>query len=161
MLMKKNVKNGVKSQIISWQNPVKIAQIISQNYQENWVFLYSALHQEKSNSKSYIALFEKQKYSGNDFKKLQEIIEKSDNEMWFGGLSYEVANQFEQLPKTTKSFIEMEEIFFSNFELIELKVFIVSFCYSKRNCISMWSHFVGFLRRHYAVINSVTNGPSP
>ena len=111
-------KMTLNKEQIFWQNSLKIAQIISQNYQENWVFLYSALHQEKTNSKSYIALFENQKYCGNDFKKLQEIIEKSDKEMWFGGLSYEVANQFEQLPKTSKSFIEIEEIFFSKFELI-------------------------------------------
>ena len=78
MLTKKNAKNGIKSQKISWQNPLKIAQKIAQNYQENWVFLYSALNEEKSNSKSYIALFENQKYCGNDFKKLQEIIEKTD-----------------------------------------------------------------------------------
>jgi para-aminobenzoate synthetase component 1 len=118
MLMKKNVKNNLQSKKISWQNPLKIAQIISQNYQENWTFLYSALHQEKNNSKSYIALFESQKYCGNDFKKLQEIVENSDDEMWFGGLSYEVANQFEYLPKTTPSFIDIDEIFFSKFELI-------------------------------------------
>ena len=103
---------------ISWQNPLKIAQKISQNYQENWVFLYSALHQEKKNSKSYIGLFENQQYCGNDFKELQKIIEKSGEEIWFGGLSYELANQFEDLPKIAKSFIEIEEIFFSKFELI-------------------------------------------
>jgi anthranilate/para-aminobenzoate synthase component I len=38
--------------------------------------------------------------------------------MWFGGLSYEVANQFENLPKTTKSFIDIEQIFFSKFDLV-------------------------------------------
>jgi para-aminobenzoate synthetase component 1 len=38
--------------------------------------------------------------------------------MWFGGLSYEVANQFEDLPKTAKSFIDIEQIFFSKFNLI-------------------------------------------
>ena len=118
MLVKKIVKNDIKFKKISWQNPLKIAKIISQNYQENWTFLYSALHQEKNNSKSYIALFESQKYSGNDFKKLQEIIENTDGEMWFGGLNYEVANQFEHLPKTAKSFIDINEIFFSKFELI-------------------------------------------
>jgi para-aminobenzoate synthetase component 1 len=118
MLVKKIVKNDIKFKKISWQNPLKIAKIISQNYQENWTFLYSALHQEKNNSKSYIALFESQKYSGNDFKKLQEIIENTDGEMWFGGLNYEVANQFEHLPKTAKSFIDIDEIFFSKFELI-------------------------------------------
>ena len=118
MLVKEIVKNDIKFKKISWQNPLKIAKIISQNYQENWTFLYSALHQEKNNSKSYIALFENQQYSGNDFKELQRIIEKSGREMWFGGLSYELANQFEYLPKTAKSFIEIEEIFFSKFELI-------------------------------------------
>ena len=118
MLRKKFLKEIKKSKKISWQNPLKIAEKISQNYQENWVFLYSALHQEKNNSKSYIALFENQQYSGNDFKELQRIIEKSGREMWFGGLSYELANQFEYLPKTAKSFIEIEEIFFSKFELI-------------------------------------------
>ena len=44
----------MKSQKIIWQDPLKIAQKISQNHQENWVFLYSALHQEKPNSKSYM-----------------------------------------------------------------------------------------------------------
>ena len=33
-------------------------------------------------------------------------------------MSYELANQFEDLPKIAKSFIEIEEIFFSKFELI-------------------------------------------
>jgi para-aminobenzoate synthetase component I len=115
---KKFLKEIKKSKKISWQNPLKIAQKISQNYQENWVFLYSALHQEKKNSKSFIALFENQQYCGNDFKELQKIIEKSGEEIWFGGLSYELANQFEDLPKIAKSFIEIEEIFFSKFELI-------------------------------------------
>ena len=49
MLVKKIVKNDIKFKKISWQNPLKIAKIISQNYQENWTFLYSALHQEKNN----------------------------------------------------------------------------------------------------------------
>lgn len=118
MLVKKIVKNDIKFKKISWHNPLKIAKIISQNYQENWTFLYSALHHEKSNSKSYIALFENQQYSGNDFKELQKIIENTDGEIWFGGLSYELSHQFEELPKTAKSFIDIEEIFFSKFELI-------------------------------------------
>jgi para-aminobenzoate synthetase component 1 len=113
-----NFDKKIKSQKIKWQKPLQIAQKISQNYQKNWVFLYSALHQEKPNSKSYIALFESEKYCGNDFEKLQEIIENNNEEMWFGGLSYEVANQFEDLPKTAKSFIDIEQIFFSKFNLI-------------------------------------------
>ena len=56
------LKDVMKRHKISWQNPLEIAHKISQNYQENWVFLYSALHQEKPNSKSYIAIFENQKY---------------------------------------------------------------------------------------------------
>ena len=134
MLVKKIVKNDIKFKKISWQNPLKIAKIISQNYQENWTFLYSALHQEKNNSKSYIALFESQKYSGNDFKKLQEIIENTDGEMWFGGLNYEVANQFEHLPKTAKSFIDINEIFFSKFELI------LEFNHDKQQLIAIYKN---------------------
>ncbi len=108
----------MKRQKIAWQNPLEIAHKISQNYQENWVFLYSALHQEKPNSKSYIALFENQKYRGNNFEELQKIIKNDVKEIWFGGLSYEVANQFENLPKTPQSFIDIENIFFSKFDLI-------------------------------------------
>lgn len=115
---KKNSKETIKYQKIAWQNPLEIAQKISQNYHENWVFLYSALNKKKANSKSYIALFENQKYCGNDFAKLQEIIENNDKEIWFGSLSYEVASQFENLPKTTKSSIDIEQIFFSKFDLV-------------------------------------------
>ena len=108
----------MKRQKISWQNPLEIAHKISQNYQKNCVFLYSALHQEKPNSKSYIAIFENQKYRGSDFEELQKIIKKDVNQIWFGGLSYELSSQFENLPKTSKSFIDIEQIFFSKFDLI-------------------------------------------
>ena len=118
MLQKEIAKEPKKISKISWQNPLKIAKKISQNYQENWVFLYSGLHSEKVNSKSYIALFENQKYRGSDFNKLQEIIENSGEEMWFGGMTYELSHRFEDFSKNQKSFIETEEIFFSKFDLI-------------------------------------------
>jgi len=129
--MLKDVKRRHK---ISWQNPLEIAHKISQNYQENWVFLYSALHQEKPNSKSYIAIFESQKYRGSDFKELQKIIKKDVNQMWFGGLSYELSSQFENLPKTSKSFIDIEKIFFSKFDLI------LEFNHSKQQLLAIYNN---------------------
>jgi para-aminobenzoate synthetase component 1 len=127
-------KDVMKRHKISWQNPLEIAHKISQNYQENWVFLYSALHQEKPNSKSYIAIFESQKYRGSDFKELQKIIKKDVNQMWFGGLSYELSSQFENLPKTSKSFIDIEKIFFSKFDLI------LEFNHSKQQLLAIYNN---------------------
>ena len=124
----------MKRHKISWQSPLEIAHKISQNYQENWVFLYSALHQEKPNSKSYIAIFENQKYRGSDFKELQKIIKKDVNQMWFGGLSYELSSQFENLPKTSKSFIDIEKIFFSKFDLI------LEFNHSKQQLLAIYNN---------------------
>ena len=127
-------KDVMKRHKISWQNPLEIAHKISQNYQENWVFLYSALHQEKPNSKSYIAIFENQKYRGSDFEELQKIIKKDVKQMWFGGLSYELSSQFENLPKTSKSFIDIEKIFFSKFDLI------LEFNHSKQQLLAIYNN---------------------
>ena len=127
-------RDVMKRHKISWQNPLEIAHKISQNYQENWVFLYSALHQEKPNSKSYIAIFESQKYRGSDFEELQKIIKKDVNQMWFGGLSYELSSQFENLPKTSKSFIDIEKIFFSKFDLI------LEFNHSKQQLLAIYNN---------------------
>jgi hypothetical protein len=37
---KKNLKETIKYQKIAWQNPLEIAQKVSQNYHKNWVFLF-------------------------------------------------------------------------------------------------------------------------
>ena len=45
-------------QKLSWIEPLDLAQKIANNYsQESWVFLYSGLHDEIKNSRSFIALF--------------------------------------------------------------------------------------------------------
>ena len=154
MLRKKNAQEIKKSSKIPWQNPLKIAQKISQNYQENWVFLYSGLHKENAKSKSYIALFENQKYCGNDFNKLQKIIENSDGEMWFGSLSYEVAHQFEDLPKSTESYIEIDNIFFSKFDLV------LEFNHDNKQLTAIYKNKI-FLEKllKYKFINQIYQSP--
>jgi para-aminobenzoate synthetase component 1 len=103
---------------LSWQDPLNLAKIISQNYiQEDWIFLYSALHKQSKNSTSYIGLFPKKKIICEDFLAIQNQI-KDNQEKWFGYLSYEVAQQFEKLSKTKKSLINLPKIYLINFSLL-------------------------------------------
>ena len=102
---------------IKWQEPLEFAQRISGNYDKNWVFLYSGLSEKIKKSVSIIALFEKEKIVGNDFLEAEKII-KSANKKWFGYLSYELGQDFEKLPKTKKSIIDLPKIYLINFALI-------------------------------------------
>ncbi len=102
---------------IKWQEPLEFAQRISGNYDKNWVFLYSGLSEKIKKSVSIIALFEKEKIVGNDFLEAEKII-KSDNKKWLGYLSYELGQDFEKLPKTKKSIIDLPKIYLMNFALI-------------------------------------------
>jgi len=103
---------------LPWVDPLKLAEIISQNHKEDsWAFLYSGLSNEVKNSRSYIALFANQTICDNDFFAAQKIIKNSDKK-WFGYFSYEVAHDFEKLPKTKKSFINLPKIWLINFDLI-------------------------------------------
>lgn len=103
---------------IAWIEPLKFAEIVSANYgEEDWILLYSGLHEQNKNSSSYIALFPKKKIVQSDFVKAKKVIEKSE-EKWFGYLSYEVGNQFEKALKTKKSFIDLPEIYLVNFSVV-------------------------------------------
>jgi para-aminobenzoate synthetase component 1 len=116
-MQKKNLK---------WLEPLELAQRISHNYQEkNWVFLYSALHKKIKNSRSYIALFAKDEIVSDDFSKIEKKIK--NDEKWLGYLSYELVQDFEKLPKTKKSFIDLAKIHLINFSLI------LEFDHSKRS----------------------------
>lgn len=107
-----------KKQTLPWQNPLDFAKKISENYgDESWIFLYSALGAKIKNSVSYIALFPQKKIVTDDFFAAEKTIKNSD-EKWFGYLSYEVAEAFEKLPKTKKSFVNLPKIFLINFALI-------------------------------------------
>ncbi len=117
-MQKKIQKKMQKKQILPWQNPLDFAKKISENYgDESWIFLYSALSDKIKNSFSYIALFPQKKIVTDDFFAAEKIIKNSD-EKWFGYLSYEVAEAFEKLPKTKKSFVNLPKIFLINFALV-------------------------------------------
>ncbi len=102
------------SKEINWFEPLTFAKKIADNYREkSWAFLYSGLNNEVKNSKSYIALFPKDELISDDFSKI-----KTSKEKWFGYLSYELGRQFEKLPKTKKSYINLPKIWLINYSLI-------------------------------------------
>lgn len=111
----------IKKQV-PWLDPLDLANKISHNYLDNWFFLYSATHQQNKNSKSYIAIFENNKYKGEDFNEFLKIFsEEKFNKMWFGGLNYETASQFDNYQKNfykNKYTAKTPNIFFSNFSLV-------------------------------------------
>jgi len=102
---------------ISWQNPCELAQKIAANYDKSWIFLYSGLNDKIKNSTSSIALFPCEKIICDNFSAAEKILKNSDKK-WFGYLSYEVGQDFEKLPKTKKSFINLPKIYLINFALV-------------------------------------------
>jgi anthranilate/para-aminobenzoate synthase component I len=103
---------------LRFTDPLKFAEKISANYgAKKWVFLYSALSDDVKNSSSFIALFPQEEIICDSFSKAQKHISKS-NKKWFGYLSYEVGGEFEKLPKTKKSFINLPKIQLMNFALV-------------------------------------------
>ncbi len=103
---------------LPWQNPLNFAQKIADNYHvEDWILLYSGLNNEIKNSSSYIAVFPKEKIIADDFLTAEKILRR-DSKKWFGYLSYELATDFEKLPPTKKSFINLPKIYLLNFSLI-------------------------------------------
>ena len=102
---------------LDWQEPLNFAQKISDNYAADWIFLYSALNEKTKKSTSTIALFGEEKIICEEFDKAEKII-KNSRQKWFGYLSYELGQDFEKLPKTAKSFIDLPKIFLINFSLI-------------------------------------------
>ncbi|MFM8185484.1 MAG: hypothetical protein ACKN9I_00985, partial [Alphaproteobacteria bacterium] len=97
---------------IHWQDPAIFAKKIAENYQGNWVFLYSALANIKKNSKSYIALFEEDRFCGEDFENLVKKITKNEKDWWFGGINYEAGEQFENIFNQQKSIVNFPNFFF-------------------------------------------------
>lgn len=103
---------------LKYIEPLKLAEIIADNYGEkNWVFLYSALNVDVKNSSSFIAVFPCEEIISDDFSAVKKTVLGSKKK-WFGYLSYEVARQFEKLPKTKKSFIDLPQICLMNFSVI-------------------------------------------
>lgn len=103
---------------LTWQNPLDFAQNIAANYgDESWIFLYSGLSDKIKKSVSQIALFPREKIICDDFATAEKIIKNSDKK-WFGYLAYEVGCEFEKIPKTEKSFVDLPKIWLMDFEVI-------------------------------------------
>jgi para-aminobenzoate synthetase component 1 len=102
---------------LRWQNPLKFAGKIAENYTDDWVFLYSGLSKSITDSKSYIAVFPQNKISGDDFSLIKNLS-LDQNARYFGYFSYELAHNFEELPVTKKSFIALPQIYLVDFAVI-------------------------------------------
>ena len=103
---------------IQWQDPLVFAQKIAENYQENWVFLYSGLANFKKNSKSYIALFEDDRFYGNNFEDLVKKFAQEEKNCWFGCINYEAGEQFENIFNQQQSIVNFANFFFLKFKII-------------------------------------------
>lgn len=103
---------------IQWQDPLVFAQKIAENYQENWVFLYSGLANLKKNSKSYIALFEDGRFYGDNFEDLVKKFTQEEKNWWFGGINYEAGEQFENIFNQQQSIVNFANFFFLKFKII-------------------------------------------
>lgn len=103
---------------LTWQNPLELAQKIAQNYEKDWIFLYSA-NEKEEHSLSYIAIFPKNEVKTDNFDDFEQFLQQNRNSFAnFGYISYEIAQKFEKLPKTQPSFIDLPQIHFINFGLV-------------------------------------------
>ena len=107
--------NAIK---IPWQDPLVFAEKIAKNYHENWIFLYSALANFKKNSKSYIALFEDDRFYGDNFEDLVKKFTQEENNCWFGGINYEAGERFENIFNQQQSIVNFANFFFLKFKII-------------------------------------------
>ncbi len=104
---------------IPWVNPLKLAKAISldASYKDNWAFLYSGLHKNIKQSKSYLALYPKQELAVNNFDDL-ELSLRSSKGMWLGYLGYGLKNKLEDLRHDEEFKINLPDLWFVNFNLV-------------------------------------------
>ena len=104
----------------NWIDPLtfvaKIAKI-----EDEFVFLYSGQKIGEYGRYSYLAYSPKKIVSGNDFRKLKNVLSRDKAKIanaWFGYIGYEMLHQIEQVPHTTKQYISLPNVWFANFETI-------------------------------------------
>lgn len=102
---------------IDWINPLIIAQNIANDkrFSKNFIFLYSALSNEYSNSKSYISFDIKEIIKSDNFNKIEEKILKNKEENYFGYLSYELKNTIEDFIEINHNYIKIPKLNFAAF----------------------------------------------
>ncbi len=109
------MKETIKSQLSQWLEPLDLAyQISTSDYKENWVFLYSGLHKQIKNSKSYLCLYPQKEIIADGFADLEKDLSKQ----YFGYLGYDLKNQLENLENGQKSFIDLPNLWMIYFGLV-------------------------------------------
>lgn len=102
---------------IPWQHPLEIASKIASNYNDDWLLLYSGLHQNNKDSYSYIALFSKQQIKTNNWQEAKKILEHSTKD-WFGYLAYENICHIENIIDINHQYLQVDNIFLQNFAVV-------------------------------------------
>jgi len=122
---------------ISWQNPLKLAKSLSvdENYQTDWLLLFSGLNQQNKESKSYLAFYPKKKIISNNFDELEVELTKSD-EKYFGYFAYDLKDKLEDLPQDQEFNFKFPDLYFSSFHLVlefDHNEKIINCSYSSKN----------------------------
>jgi len=102
---------------IAWQDPLLLVKKIVANYQENLVFLYSALWQQVANSRSFLALFPQEKIILENFASLDKIF-TNNQKTWFGYFAYENISALEKISFCHNRQLQSPAIFLQDFGLV-------------------------------------------
>ena len=107
---------------IAWQDPLLLLKKVLVNYQENLVFLYSALWQQVSNSRSFLALFPQEKIILENFASLDKIF-TNNQKTWFGYFAYENISALEKISfchnrQSILGQLQSPAVFLQNFGLV-------------------------------------------
>jgi anthranilate/para-aminobenzoate synthase component I len=121
------------SKKITWHDPLNLVQKVIANYQQNLVFLYSALWQKVDNSKSFLALFPIETMMLNNFSQL-DVLLQNNQKTWFGYCSYENIIDLEKISLSNNFYIKTTPFFWQNFGLV------LEFDHSKKKLLIKYQH---------------------
>jgi anthranilate/para-aminobenzoate synthase component I len=121
------------SKKITWHDPLNLVQKVIANYQQNLVFLYSALWQKVDNSKSFLALFPIETMMLNNFSQL-DVFLQNNQKTWFGYCSYENIIDLEKISLSNNFYIKTTPFFWQNFGLV------LEFDHSKKKLLIKYQH---------------------
>ena len=121
------------SKKIAWHDPLNLVQKIIANYQQNLVFLYSALWQQVENSKSFLALFPIETMVLKNFSQL-DVFLQNNQKTWFGYCSYENITDLENISFACDYYIKTPTFFWQNFGLV------LEFDHNKKKLLIKYQH---------------------
>lgn len=105
---------------LPWACPQEVAQVLCA-HERYWVFLHSGQQLPHTGERSILALYPQETLTGERFSPLaqklgsrQSIFENA----WFGYFGYEMLHDVETLPRETRSYITLPDMWFTRFGLI-------------------------------------------